>query len=98
MKNPLSHGIGTALSLAIAAATASAFVAHAGPQGDPVIRQISPGELHNLESRQRRLVYQQRQQIYREQDSQIVVRPQRLEVPVMRPRCPLQTSGTPRTC
>jgi hypothetical protein len=95
MKNPSrSRTINAALSLAIVAAT---FPAHAV---EPYRNQIiipSTGELQNLNNRERRLDYQQRQQINREQDSQII-RPQRLKVPVMKPRCPLSTSGTPRTC
>ena len=98
MKNLESHNnrIGTALSLAIIAATVS--VAHAGSQSNPVIRQFSPPVLQNLQNRQQRLNFQLQQQIYREQDSRAVGRQQRLDVPVMTPRCPLQTSGTARTC
>ena len=91
-----NNRIGTALSLAIIAATVS--VAHAGSQGNPVIRQISPPVLQSLQNRQQRLNFQLQQQIYREQDSRAVARQQRLDVPVMTPRCPLQTSGTARTC
>jgi len=98
MKNLESHNnrIGTALSLAIIAATVS--VAHAGSQSNPVIRQFSLPVLQNLQNRQQRLNFQLQQQIYREQDSRTVERQQRLDVPVMTPRCPLQTSGTARTC
>ena len=95
MKHLSNHSrtIGAALSLAMFAA---AVPAHAVERNQIII--LSPGQLQNLNSRERRLDYQQRQQINREQDSKIVIRPQRLEVPVMKPRCPLQTSGTPRTC
>ena len=83
-----------ALSVAIVAASSPAHAV------EPYRNQItipSTGELQNLNNRERRLDYQQLQQINREQDSQII-RPQRLKVPVMKPRCPLPTSGTPRTC
>ena len=96
MKNPSrSWTINAALSLAIVAAT---FPAHAV---EPYRNQIiipSTGELQNLNNRERRLDYQQRQQINRELDNQAVRRSQRLDVPVIKPRCPLQTSGTARTC
>jgi hypothetical protein len=102
MKTLSSHGrtIGVALLLAIGAATASAPVAYAGPQGDIIIRQISPAEIQNLQSRQQRLNYQQRQQINREQD-RTIQRPPRLEVPVTKPRCQPQVFGNStivRTC
>lgn len=52
------------------------------------VPQISPGELQNLQSRQQRLDFQQRQQINRELDSLAVGRQQpRIEVPVMKPGC-----------
>ena len=89
MKNLSSqrHRFGTALCLAFAATIASVPLVYAGPLGDPVIRQISPAERQNLQNQQQRQNFQLRQQIYREQDSRIVVRAQRLEVPVMKPRC-----------
>jgi hypothetical protein len=95
-----------ALTLAIAVAIASVPLAHAASQGGPIIRQTSPGalqilrpgELQNLQSRQQRQNFQLRQQLNREQDSRNIMRSQRLEVPVVKPRCPLQTSGTARTC
>ena len=98
MKNLASpnHTIGTALSLAIVAATASA--SHAGSQSNPLVRQFSPPVLRHLQNRQQRQNFQLLQQIYREQDSRAVGGQQRLDVPVMTPRCPLQTSGTARTC
>ena len=63
---------------------------------NPII--LSPALLPNLNNRERRLDFQQRQQINRELDSQAIQRQPRLQVPVMKPRCPFQTSGTPRTC
>jgi hypothetical protein len=88
-----SRTIGAALSLAMFAA---AVPAHAVERNPIII--LSPGQLQNLNSRERRLDYQQRQQINRELDNQAVRRSQRLDVPVIKPRCPLQTSGTARTC
>jgi hypothetical protein len=76
---------------------ASAPAAHAGQQADSAIRQMSPAELQNLNNRERRLDYQQQQQINREIDSR-AIRPLRLEVPVMRPRCQSQTGSVVRTC
>jgi hypothetical protein len=72
----------------------------ADPVISPVVPRMSTGELQNLRSRQQRLDFQQRQQFNREIDNLAVRRqqPQRLEVPVVKPRCPLQTSGTARTC
>lgn len=97
MTNPSRPKFGALLVVAL---FAIAPATHAGQQSDPVIRQLSPGELQNLNNRERRLDYQQRQQINRELDSR-VIRPPRLEVPVMRPRCQPQTFGTSsigRTC
>ena len=85
---------GTALALVIAAAVAPA---HAVELNRPVTI-LTPAELQNLNSRERRLDFQQRQQFNRELDSQAIQRQPRLQVPVMKPRCPLQTSGTARTC
>lgn len=60
---------------------------------------LSPGELQTLRSRQQRQDFQQRQQINRELDSLATgQRPPAIRVPVIKPRCPLQTSGTARTC
>jgi len=60
---------------------------------------LSAGELQALQSRQQRQNFQLRQQLNRELDSMATgQRPPRIEVPVMKPRCPLQTSGTARTC
>ena len=88
-----SRTIGAALSLAMFAAAVPAYAVERNP-----IIILSPGQLQNLNSRERRLDYQQRQQINRELDNQAVRRSQRLDVPVIKPRCPLQTSGTARTC
>ena len=97
MKNRPNLGwvIGAALSLGIVAATTQgqAVERDRGP-----ITILSPAELQNLNNRERRLDFQQRQQINRELDSQAIRRQPRLQVPVMKPRCPLQTSGTARTC
>lgn len=93
---PTDRVIGAALALAIAAATVPVHAAEIGRS--PVIT-LSPGELQNLNNRERRLDYQQLQQIYRELDSQAIRRQQqRPEVPVMKPRCPLPTSGAAQTC
>lgn len=61
---------------------------------------ISPGQLQNLQSRQQRQIYQQRQQINRELDNQAIRQRQpRVEVPVMKPGCvPRQVGGTYGTC
>jgi hypothetical protein len=60
---------------------------------------LIPGQLQTLQSRQQRENFQQRQQINRELDSLSARQRQpRIEVPVMKPRCPLATSGTARTC
>lgn len=92
----LSHRtIGAVLLLALVAAAAPV---HAIEINRGQVTILSPGELQNLNNRERRLDYQQRQQINRELDSQAIQRRPRLEVPVMKPRCPLQTSGTARTC
>ena len=73
--------------------------AAADPIRVPVVPRISTGEFLNLQSRQQRLDFQQRQQFNREIDNLSNQRQQqRLQVPVVKPRCPLQTSGTPRTC
>lgn len=85
------------LALALLVAAFATAPTAADPVPGPFVPQISTGELQNLQNWQQRLDYQQRQQINREQDSQII-RPQRFKVPVMKPRCPLPTSGTPRTC
>ena len=59
-----------------------------------VVPRLSPGEFQNLQNRQQRLDFQQRQQFNRELDSlatqQRQVRPQ---VPVMRPTCRPQQFG-----
>jgi hypothetical protein len=97
MKNLLSRSwtIAAALSLVIAAAAAPV---HAVEINHRPVTILSPGELQNLNNRERRLDYQQRQQFNRELDSRAVRQQPRLQVPVMKPRCPLQTSGTARTC
>jgi hypothetical protein len=97
MKNLLSHSwtIAAALSLVIAAAAAPV---HAVEINRRPITIVTPGELQNLNNRERRLDYQQRQQFNRELDNQVIRQQPRLDVPVMKPRCPLQTSGTARTC
>lgn len=83
-----------ALALATVAAVAPAYAVELNR---PVI-VLSPAELQNLNSRERRLDFQQRQQFNRELDSRRIQQQPRLQVPVMKPRCPFQTSGTPRTC
>jgi hypothetical protein len=90
-----SRTIGAVLSLALVAATAPV---HAIEINRNPVTILSTGELQNLQSRQQRQNFQQRQQINRELDSQAIQRQPRLEVPVIKPRCPLQTSGTARTC
>ena len=85
---------GAALSLAIVAAAP----VHAVEINRRPITILSPGELQNLNNRERRLDYQQRQQFNRELDKQAIQQQPRLDVPVMKPRCRLQTSGTARTC
>jgi hypothetical protein len=72
--------------------------AAADPIISPIVPGISNGQLQNLQSRQQRLDFQQRQQFNREIDNLRIRQQPRLEVPVVKPRCPLQTSGTPRTC
>lgn len=84
-----------ALSLAIMAAAAPV---HAVEINRSPITILSPGELQNLNNRERRLDYQQQQQFNRELDSRAIRQQPRLNVPVMKPHCPLQTSGTPRIC
>jgi hypothetical protein len=59
---------------------------------------LNSGQLQTLQSRQQRENFQQRQQFNREIDSLAIQRQPRIEVPVIKPRCPLSTSGTPRTC
>jgi hypothetical protein len=98
MKNHLfdkGRTIGAALALAVVAAAvpAGAVELNRNP-----VTILSPGELQNLNNRERRLDFQQRQQINRELDIRAIRRQQRLDVPVVKPRCPLQTSGTARTC
>jgi hypothetical protein len=96
MAEPSHRKLGFLLAAALLAGVS---VAHAGPQNDIIVRPISPAELQTLQSRQQRQNFQQRQQINRELDSLATgQRPPRIEVPVMKPRCPLQTSGTARTC
>ena len=90
-----SWAIGAALLLGVVAAS-TRVQAVEFDRGQITI--LSPGELQNLNNRERRLDFQQRQQINRELDSQAIRRQPRLQVPVMKPRCPLQTSGTARTC
>lgn len=84
-----------ALSLAIMAAAAPV---HAVEINRSPITILGPGELQNLNNRERRLDYQQQQQFNRELDSRAIRQQPRLNVPVMKPHCPLQTSGTPRIC
>ena len=97
MKNRPNHSrvIGAALALGVVAATTQ--VQAVEPDRGQIII-LSPAQLQNLNNRERRLDFQQRQQINRELDSQAIRRQPRLHVPVMKPRCPLQTSGTARTC
>ena len=90
-----SWAIGAALLLGVVAASTRVQAVELD-RGQITI--LSPGELQNLNNRERRLDFQQRQQINRELDSQAIRRQPRLHVPVMKPRCPLQTSGTARTC
>jgi len=98
MENLLNNSrmIGTALALAIisAAAPVGAVDAKRGP-----VTILTPGQLQNLNARERRFDYQQRQQFNREIDNQALRRQQpRIEVPVVKPRCPLPTSGVARAC
>jgi hypothetical protein len=95
MDKPSTRKLLVALLVAVCAAAPVA----ADPIPGPFIPQISPGELQNLQNRQQRLDYQQQQQFNRELDSQAIRQQQpRLNVPIMKPRCRLQTSGTPRIC
>ena len=55
----------------IGAATVSRRARMRSQSNPVIIPQISPGQLQNLQSRQQRLDFQQRQQINRELDSQI---------------------------
>lgn len=83
----------------LAAVTLSAASAQTGNRPVVVTPLLSPAELQTLQSRQQRQMFQQRQQINRELDSMAIgQRPPRIEVPVMKPRCPLPTSGAARTC
>jgi hypothetical protein len=93
MASSLIRKLGVLLVLAALAAPAAA-----DPITAPIVPQISTGELQNLRSRQQRLDFQQRQQFNRELDNLAIQRQPRLRVPVMKPHCRLQTSGTPRTC
>lgn len=82
----------TAVSLSVAAAQTT---------NRPILitPSLTPGDLYTLQSRQQRLNFQQRQQFNREWDSFVTgQRPPRIEVPVMKPRCPTQTSGIARAC
>lgn len=82
---PGGRAIGIALLLA-----ASAAAHHPALASDikVIVPQISPGELQNLQNRQQRLEFQQRQQINRELDSLTIRQHQpRIEVPVMKPGC-----------
>jgi len=85
---------GAALSLAIVAVVAPAQ----SVELNPPLTTLSPAQLQNLNNRERRLDFQQRQQFNREIDSLTIQRQPRPQVPVMKPRCPLQTSGAARTC
>ena len=92
----MTRNLGASLLLAMLVAPVAA---------DPIVVPVIPGgslsagQLHSLQSRQQRLDFQQRQQFNREIDSlSNQQRQQRPQVPVMKPRCPFQTSGTPRTC
>ena len=87
--------ISVALSLGIVAATTHV---QAVERDRGQITILSPGEVQNLNNRERRLDFQQRQQFNREIDSLAIQRQPRPQVPVMKPSCPLQTSGTARTC
>ena len=94
MASSLIRKLGVLLVLA-----ALAVPAAADPITAPIVPHISAGELQNLRSQQQRLDYQQQQQFNRELDSQAIRQQQpRLNVPIMKPRCRLQTSGTPRIC
>lgn len=87
------------LAAIVAAVTLSAASAQSGNRPVVVTPLLSPAELQTLQSRQQRQNFQQRQQINRELDSLAIgQRPPRIEVPVMKPRCPLPTSGAARTC
>lgn len=89
-----SWTLGAAVLLTIVAAVAPAQ----SVELDRPLTTLSPTQLQNLNNRERRLDFQQRQQFNREIDSQAIQRKPRPQVPVMKPRCPLQTSGTARTC
>jgi hypothetical protein len=78
-----------ALTVALALAT-SAVLPSLAADNKIIVPQltISPGELQNLQSRQQRLDFQQRQQINRELDSLTIKQRQpTIEVPVMKPGC-----------
>lgn len=96
MKHLSNRGwaFGAALSLAIVPAVAPAQSIDLNRP----LTTLSPAQLQNLNNRERRLDFQQRQQFNREIDSMAIQRQPRPQVPVMKPRCPLQTSGTARTC
>ena len=85
--------LGIAVSLALMAVGPAPALAND-------IRVITPGisigEVQNLQNRQQREIYQQRQQINRELDSlSMRQRQPRVEVPVMRPGCvPRQVGGS----
>ncbi len=89
-----NRAFGAALSLAIVTAVAPASAVELNHPATI----LSPGELQNLNNRERRLDYQQRQQFNREIDSLTIRKRLQPKVPVMKPRCPLQTSGTATTC
>lgn len=93
MARSLIRKIGVLLLPMVLAAPAAAE-----PVVAPIVPRITTGELLNLQSRQQRLDFQQRQQFNRELDIRSIQQQPRLQVPVVKPRCPLQTSGTARTC
>jgi len=89
--------LGIAAALALAAAAGAPALAN---DIRVITPNLGPGQLQNLQSRQQRQIYQQRQQINRELDSQAARQRQpRVEVPVMKPGCvPRQVGGTYGSC
>jgi hypothetical protein len=84
-----SHRLaGAFLSLATIAAPAQGLALE--PVSDPLLRQL---QQPNIDNRDRRLDFQLRQQLNREEDSRIARDPPRINVPIMRPSCRPQTFG-----
>ena len=88
---PLPGWKALVLAVALAAPCGSALAS----DNQVLVPRIDPAELQNLQSRQQRLDFQQRQQINRELDSLSIRRQQpRIDVPVMKPRCTSRQSGS----